>query len=85
MTERDLDQWTAWRVQEDQRLYARYGKPLEPDHTGEFLSIGPQGQTLLGPDGNALFQQAIEAFGSGEFGFFRVGHPVLEKWRKISP
>ena len=80
----ELDQWVAWRIEEDERLYKQYGKPLEREHAGEYAAIGSGGQTILGKDDNEVFGKAIEAFGSGNFGFFRVGHSVLEKWLSVN-
>ncbi len=77
----DLELWLARRAEEDARLYERYGKHLEKAHKGEFVAIGSDGQTILGSDDNEVFQSAIEAFGSGNFGLFRIGYPALEKWR----
>jgi hypothetical protein len=79
-----LKQWLENRVEEDHRLYERYGKPLEEAHKGEYLAIGPDGQTILGVDDTEVFRQAIEAFGSGNFGFFRLGYPALEKWLSLN-
>ena len=80
----ELEQWMAWRSQEDERLYERFGKLLEKEHTGEVVAIGPDGRTILGQDDNQVFQKAIEEFGSGNFGLFRVGYPALERWLSIA-
>jgi len=80
----DLKEWLERRTEEDQSLYERYGKPLEKAHKGEYLAIGPEGQPILGEDDSEVFRRAIEAFGSGNFGFFRVGHRALEKWLKVN-
>ena len=75
-----LEQWLARRATEDERLYEKYGKPLEKEHTGEFVGIGPDGQIVLGDDDGEVLQKAIEAFGSGNFAFTRVGHRTLGRW-----
>jgi hypothetical protein len=80
----DLKEWLEWRAEEDRRLYERYGKPFEETHKGEYLAIGPEGQIILGEDDSEVFRQAIESFGSGNFGFFRLGHLVLEKWLSLT-
>ena len=64
--------WTSWRLAEDQRLYEQYGKPLEEEHTGKFVAIGPASQTILGHDDAEVLQQAIAQFASGNFAFTRV-------------
>ena len=76
----DLKQWLERRAEEDQQLYERYGKPLEEHHKGEYLAIGPKGQTILGKSTSEVLKKAVEAFGSGNFGLFRVGYPGLDKW-----
>ena len=34
----DCEKWTAHRIKEDERLYEKYGKPLEKEHTGEYAA-----------------------------------------------
>jgi hypothetical protein len=80
----DLERWLARRAEEDARLYERYGKSLEKAHKGEFVAISADGQTILGSDDNEVFRSAIEAFGSGNFGLFRIGYPALEKWLSLT-
>lgn len=80
----DLERWLARRAEEDARLYERYGKPLDQAHKGEFVAISSDGQTILGSDDNEVFQSAIQTFGSGSFGLFRIGHPALEKWLSLT-
>ena len=79
----ELEKWMAWRRLEDELLYKQYGKPLETEHTGEFAAIGPGGESIVGADDNEVFRKGIEAFGSGNFGIFRIGHSTLEKWLSI--
>lgn len=57
----------------DDRLYERYGKVLEPEHTGQFVAISEDGRLILGTDELALTSQAVEQFGTGMFAFRRVG------------
>jgi len=76
----DIKEWLARRAQEDERLYEEYGKPLEEAHKGEYVAIGPEGQTIFGGSTAEVLQQAVEAFGSGNFGLFRVGHRALGRW-----
>ncbi len=38
---RERNEWVTHRIEEDDRLYQRYGKPLEKEHTGEYVAIGP--------------------------------------------
>ena len=46
------------RKQEAERLYEKYGKPLEAEHQGQYLAISPEGQTLLGPTLLEVLKQA---------------------------
>ncbi len=79
----NLQEWIKGRAAEDERLYERYGKPLEPDHTGEYVAIGPDGEVILGHDDVAVSQQASARFGSGNYAFRRVG--VELRWRNAAP
>ena len=76
----DMKTWLAKRTKEDNRLYELYGKPLEKDHKGEFVAIGPEGQIILGDDGDEVIRQAIDRFGSGTFAVTKVGEGAYGKW-----
>ena len=76
----NYEKWTARRIKEDERLYEEYGKALEKEHTGKFVAIGPDGQTILGDDDAEVLRQAIERFGSGNFALTRVGYRTLGRW-----
>jgi hypothetical protein len=80
----DLKEWLERRAEEDHRLYEQYGRPLEEAHKGEYLAIGPEGQIILGKSTTEVLQKAVQAFGSGNFGLFRVGHRALEKWLSLT-
>ncbi len=79
----DLAQWMAWRAEEDVKLYEQYGKPLEREHTGEYVAIGPDGDTILAESTDEALRQGVETFGSGNFGLFRIGYPALGKWLTV--
>ena len=51
--------------------------PLEGEHWGALIAIGPDGTVLFGEDSDRLFADAMERFGSGSFAFTRVGERVL--------
>lgn len=72
------------RIDRDDDLYERFGKPLEGDHEGEFVAISSKGETIVGPDDIGILQQALDRFGSGNFAFRRVGEAALGKWRGLS-
>ena len=66
-------------LEESERLYEQYGKPLERDHWGEYVAITRDGRTLLGTDREEVSRAAAEAFGPGNF-LFRVGPSVTNRW-----
>ncbi len=76
----EIDVWMDRRRTKDNRLYERYGKPLEKKHWGELVAIGPEGTVLFGEDSDKLFSDAIEKFGSGNFAFTRIGERAIGKW-----
>lgn len=63
-----------------ERLYERYGKPLEAEHTGEYLAVSPKGQTILGTSLRDVARQATTQFGPGNF-LYKVGETAVGKWR----
>lgn len=77
-----IQEWIRKRVHEDERLYQQHGKPLEAEHKGEYVAIGPTGELILGKDDVAVLRQAIARFGSGNFAFRRVGYKAIGKWRR---
>jgi hypothetical protein len=81
----DLKEWMARRAQEDERLYQRYGEPLEAAHQGEYVAIGSDGQTILGKSDVEVLKQAIDTFGSGNFAFKRIGQRTFGRWLKLCP
>lgn len=74
--------WMARRAEEDDRLYQKYGKPLEQGHTGKFVAIGPDGQCILDRDELALAVQALNRFGRGNFALRRIGYDAEIRWRR---
>ncbi|SRR6266545_4144573 len=63
------------------RLYERYGKPLERKHHGEYIAISRDGQVILDADDLTVVDQAIQTFGSGNFVFRRIGYSYVWKLR----
>jgi hypothetical protein len=61
-------------------LYEKYGKPLEPDHWGEFVAISREGGTVYGPDIHKVSSEATKVLGRGHF-LFKIGEKVLGKIR----
>lgn len=79
-----IQKWLAQRAEEDDRLYEQYGKQLEKEHSGEYMAIGPDGQTILGQDPDKVLREAIETFGSGNFAITRVGEKTFGQWLSFS-
>ena len=79
----DLKEWLAKRAREDEHLYVQFGKPLEASHRGEYVAIGPEGQTILGTSDVDVLRQAIAAFGSGNFALKRIGQRTFGRWLSL--
>lgn len=79
----NLNEWLANKSQQDHQLYERYGKPLEKDHTGEYIAITSEGKTILGKSDVEILKKAIETFGSGNFAFLRLGHRTFGRWLSL--
>ncbi len=76
----DTKDWLAEKAKKDRQLYEQYGRPLEKEHEGDCLAIGPDGQTILGENDVEVLRQAIDTFGSGNFAFVRVGRRTFGQW-----
>lgn len=66
-------------TEEALRVYERYGKPLEAEHSGEFLAVSEDGETLVGADLLAVSKQATETFGPGNI-VFKIGEIAVGRW-----
>ena len=53
-------------------LYARYGKPLEAEHWGQYAAIQPDGATIVAGDYDALAARARRELGRGSI-IFKIG------------
>ncbi len=69
-------------VLNDDNLYERYGKPLEQNHSGEYIAISQDGRVIVDADDIPVVDQALQAFGSGNFVFRRVGYSYVWKLRR---
>jgi hypothetical protein len=83
MSVKQLTEWVRSRTEQDETLYDRYGKPLEAQHSGEFVAISDDGRTLLGTEELALTKRAAAEFGPGQFALRRIGHDAEVRWREI--
>jgi hypothetical protein len=76
-----LQEWIASRAERDDRLYERFGNPLEAAHRGEFVAIGDDGEMILGTDELLVAREATERFGPGNFALRRIGVDAEIRWR----
>jgi hypothetical protein len=70
-------------VQEVDELYARYGKPFEQEHHGEYAAITSDGRVIVDKDDLVVLDRAIDEFGSGNFLFYRIGYDYVDKVRWV--
>jgi hypothetical protein len=63
-----------------EELYARFGKPLETTHGGQYLAVSPAGRTVLGATLLEVAQKARAEFGPGNF-LYKIGPKAVGKWR----
>jgi len=80
----DAKDWLVQRAKEKERLYEKYGKGLEKEHTGEYAAITPTGETIIGKRAGEVMQKAVDNFGERNFGLFRIGHLTFARWRRIN-
>lgn len=64
------------------KLYNKYGKPLEKDHWGDYLAISENGRTILGKEYLEVVLKARSTFGPGSF-LYKVGEKATWKWRRV--
>ena len=81
-TREAVEAWVRQRAKQDDRLYERYGRPLEAEHKGEFVAISDDGQVILGPDELTVATRAEEQFGTGTFAVRRIGADAESGWRR---
>ncbi|MGI8554129.1 MAG: hypothetical protein ACR2PL_25585 [Dehalococcoidia bacterium] len=70
---KNLEQWLAKRSVEDEHLYERFGKALEPEHTGKWVAIGEAGAIIVGTEDVAVAREASQRFGDGQYAMRRIG------------
>ncbi len=64
-----------------EELYARYGKPLEAEHPGDFIAISTQGKVVRAPTLQKVLDLSMEQLGKGSY-VFRLGADCsVIKWR----
>jgi hypothetical protein len=67
-------------IDESERLYSLYGRPLEQDHWGKYVAIFHDGRTIVGAELLEVSNRALDQFGKGGF-VFKVGEKAVGKWR----
>jgi hypothetical protein len=83
MDRAELQRWLNERREKDDRLYERYGRRLEPEHNGEYVAIGDNGQIILGTDELDVSSEAIDKFGRGAFALRLIGARAEIRWRRM--
>ncbi len=76
-----FDEWVSLRASEDDTLYARYARPLEAEHSGEFVAISRAGDVVLGDSELEVAHEAQVRFGAGNFALRRIGADAEIRWR----
>lgn len=62
------------------KLYEKYGKPLEKEHKDEYLAVSFKGQTILGNNLYNLVKKASDIFGPANSIVYKVGQKFVGKW-----
>ncbi len=62
-------------------LYARYGKPLEAEHPGDFIAISTQGKVVRAPTLQQVLDLSLEQLGKGSYVFRLGADRSVIKWR----
>jgi hypothetical protein len=61
-------------------LYEQYGKPLEAEHTNEYIAISQAGKTILGKSLLEVVTRATEKLGKGNY-IFKIGRRAVGSFR----
>ena len=77
MRETEMTERQPPRMEDADRLYDRFVKPLEQEHRGEFAAVSFQGQTILAPTFLEALQQASEKLAPGNSVVFNVGGKAI--------
>ncbi len=79
-----MKEWLLGRAKDKRPLYEQYAKPFEEEHKGEYLAVGPEGETILGQRAGEVLREAVERFGSRNFALLRVGHTTFGRWLRLT-
>ena len=80
----NMNEWLLSRANVKRPLYEEFAKPFEEQHKGEYLAVGPEGETILGKRAGEVLREAVESFGSRNFTLLRVGHTTFGRWLRLS-
>ena len=80
-----VQEWIKSVAERDERLYEKYGKPLEQERKGEYIAISTDGRTIISTNPNDVLTQAVNVFGGGNFALTRIGHEAFGEWLTIEP
>lgn len=70
-------------LDEVQRLYEQHAKHLEASHWGQYLALAPDGRFVVGRDDVAVFCEAVQQLGEGNFVLLRIGEMDVDILRRI--
>ena len=76
-------EWMERKLEEQRRLYEKYGRALEKEHTGEFVAISLEGEIILDRRLGELLKRAMDTFGPDNFAMARVGHDAMAEWHHV--
>ena len=71
----------APRLQDADRLYERYVRPLEPEHRGKYATVTLAGETVVAQTLLEAIQEADDRFGQNPTVTFKIGAKVVGKIR----
>ena len=66
-------------ITQSEKIYERYGQPLERDHWGDYAAIFPDGKFFVGKDLEDVSTRALSRFGRGSF-VFKIGEKAVGKF-----
>lgn len=63
------------------KLYQKYGKPLEKNHWGEYIAISKDGKTAVADDLIEVFKKS-EKFKTQSH-IFKIGERAVYRWKRV--
>lgn len=67
-------------LQQSDKLYVQYVKPLEQEHRGEYAAVSPDGKLVLAQTLPDVMEKAEQVLPPGNF-LFKVGDIAVDTWR----